>query len=77
MTSNYREDLRRAATTVLGHHPALACKLTINEASGTVSERVSGEVFAYVSPEFTAMSYAEWMGWRQWPRKIQVGHARP
>lgn len=70
--SDHHTDLVRAAREVLARHPALATKLSINEARGTVSEPISGEVWAYVAPAFTALSEQEWRGWIQWPCKLPV-----
>lgn len=68
--TNHHTDLVRAAREVLSRHPHLATKLSINEARGTVSEPFSGEVWAYVAPEFTAMTAEELLGWTMWPCKI-------
>ena len=68
----HRVDLIRAAREVLKQHPRLATKLSINEATGTVSEPLSGVVYAYVSPAFSAMTPEEWLGWNPWPTEIQV-----
>lgn len=66
----YRDDLISAARVVLSRHPTLALQLTINEASGTVSDKRDGEVWAYVAPAYTAMTPEQWNGWREWPVRL-------
>ncbi len=73
MSSHHHTDLVRAASEVLNRHPHLAARLSINEARGTVSEPLTGEVYAYVAPAFTAMSAEELAGWSMWPTRIAVG----
>lgn len=68
----HRDDLIRAARSVLNAAPHLATKLTVNENAGTVSDRVTGEVHAFVAPEYSAMGPVEFIGWSQWPRKLAV-----
>jgi hypothetical protein len=70
MTGAHREDLIRAARAVLNVKPSLVGKLTINENAGTVSDRVTGEVHAFVAPEMSAMGPVEFIGWSAWPRKL-------
>lgn len=70
MTAHHREDLIRAARTVLTKNPALATHLSINETTGTVSDPRTGEVWAYVAPAFSAMPAEEWNGWREWPVRL-------
>jgi hypothetical protein len=70
VTGAHREDLIRAARAVLSVKPTLVGKLTINENAGTVSDRVTGEVHAFVAPEMSAMGPGEFIGWSAWPRKL-------
>jgi hypothetical protein len=70
--NHHRTGLIRASREVLNRHPHLAARLSINEATGTVSEPLTGEVYAYVAPAFTAMSAEELAGWSTWPTRIAV-----
>lgn len=69
---HYREDLRRAGLEALKHRPQHAGYLSVNEMSGTVSDRRTGEVVAYVAPAFTTMTAAEYIGRHEWPARISV-----
>lgn len=66
----YRQDLISVARVVLSRNPDLATQLTINEVTGTVSDKRDGEVWAYVAPAYTAMTPEQWNGWREWPVRI-------
>lgn len=71
--SAHHEDLVRAARAILNKRPSLVGKLSINDAAGTVSDRVTGEVYAFVAPELSNMGPHEYIGWSEWPHKIHTG----
>lgn len=73
MADAHHEDLVRAARAILNVRPSLVGKLTINDNAGTVSDRVTGELYAFVSPELSAMGPREYIGWSSWPQQIATG----
>lgn len=65
-------DLVTLARNVQSEHPRLSAWLSINDATGTVSDRRDGVVYGYVSANWTALTDEDLLGWWPWPRQMRV-----
>ena len=72
-SDDHHMDLIAAAREVMGKlGPRQANSISVNDATGTISDRETGELYGYVSPAWTALTADQLLGWHEWPVKIRT-----